>query len=65
MDAIESSDVKVDCTCPDFKYRLAYYASQNGFKEGELENRPAEITNPNNNKGSCCKHILVALNNAS
>lgn len=65
MDAIDSSDVTVDCTCSDFKYRLAYYATQKGFKAGPDENRPAEITNPNDNKGACCKHILAALNNAS
>lgn len=64
MDALSSSHVKVNCTCPDFKYRLAYYASKNGFKSGEQENRPAEITNPLNDKGSCCKHILAVINNA-
>ena len=65
MDAIDSSDVKIDCNCPDFKYRLAYYASQKGYKSGEQETRPADITNPNDSKGALCKHILVALNNAS
>ncbi len=64
MDAISSSDIQVDCTCPDFKYRLAYYATQSGFKAGSKEDRPANITNPLNNKGACCKHILAVINNA-
>lgn len=65
MDAISSSDVKVDCNCPDFKYRLAYHATKQGFKAGEEENRAANITNPNDDKGALCKHIIAALNNAS
>lgn len=65
MEAINTSDILVNCNCPDFKYRLAYWASQNGFKAGQKEDRPTEITNPANNKGSLCKHILTALNNAS
>ena len=64
MDAISSSDIKVECSCKDFIYRLSYYATQQGFKSGSREDRPANITNPLNNKGACCKHILAVINNA-
>lgn len=50
--------------CPDFKYRLSYWLSQHDEIEGEKENREAQITNPNDNLGAGCKHILCILNNA-
>lgn len=65
MQAINTADILIDCSCPDFKYRLSYWATKNGFKVGEKEERPTNITNPTNNKGALCKHILAALNNAS
>lgn len=47
--------VKVECDCPDFRYRFAYLAYKKGY--GSIpEDRPAVKTNPNN-KGRCCKHI--------
>ena len=58
--AVDVSDIYVDCTCPDFKYRFAYQASQKNYKYGKPEKRPARITNPDNN-GSICKHITAAL----
>jgi len=64
MNAISSSDVKISCSCPDFKYRLAYQASRKGAKSGEQETRASNITNPTDNLGLCCKHILAVLNNA-
>ena len=64
MNALSSSQVKISCTCPDFKYRLAYHATNADAKAGEQETRAANITNPTNNLGLCCKHILAVLNNA-
>lgn len=63
MNALSSSDVKISCNCADFKYRLAYWSSKEGAKSGEQETRPSDITNPTNNLGLCCKHILAVLNN--
>lgn len=63
--AISSSDIYISCTCPDFKYRLSYYASKNDYKSGEKETRASNITNPNDSKGAGCKHILAAINNVS
>lgn len=64
MNALSSSQVKISCDCPDFKYRLAYQATRADAKAGEQETRASNITNPTNNLGLCCKHILAVLNNA-
>lgn len=63
LQGINSSDLKIDCTCPDYKYRLKYYASKNGYNKGAAETRASEKTNPNDSKGAVCKHILAVLNN--
>lgn len=62
--ALNSSNIKISCTCPDFIYRFKYQASKNGYNSGKTETRPAKKTNPNNTLGSSCKHVLFALNNA-
>lgn len=61
--AIDQSDVFVNCQCADFKYRFAYVASKGSYKYGKKEMRPADIRNPNNDKGSFCKHLLSVLSN--
>lgn len=63
--AFNSSDVYIRCTCEDFRYRFAYWASKNDLITGEKENRPANITNPNNTKGDGCKHIMLVLSNTN
>ena len=62
MNAADGMDIKVDCTCADFKYRFAYMATKLGYKYGKPENRPANITNPND-YGSMCKHLISMLSN--
>lgn len=62
MDAIDGTDIKVDCTCPDFIYRFAYKCSKMGCKYGKQETRPAKITNPND-FGYLCKHQISLLSN--
>ena len=62
MDAIDGTDIKVDCTCPDFIYRFAYKCSKMGCKYGKQETRPAKITNPND-FGFLCKHQISLLSN--
>lgn len=59
------SDIYVNCTCDDFKYRFAAVLTQKGLNSGQPELRPAKITNPNDDKGRGCKHILLVLNNTS
>lgn len=63
IQAINSGDIKISCTCPDYQYRLKYWNSQSGDEAGEKETRASDITNPENSKGPACKHILAVLNN--
>lgn len=58
-----TGDVYVNCSCPDYKYRFSYWSTINNYNSGEPEIRPADITNPNNDKGSGCKHVLLVLSN--
>ena len=58
-----NDDVYIHCTCPDFKYRQAYYATKNGYNSGPKEPRPSDITNPNDTKGAGCKHVALVLSN--
>jgi len=64
VEALNSSDVKVDCSCSDFIYRFKVWATKNNYNTGKKESREAKITNPNDNLGAACKHILCVLNNA-
>lgn len=61
--AVDAEDILVDCTCPDFRYRFAYWATKYGYKYGKPENRPANITNPDDKIGSFCKHLTALLAN--
>lgn len=57
---VDSSNIYINCTCADFRYRFSYSATQNDYKYGAPETRPAKITNPNND-GAVCKHVTAAL----
>lgn len=63
--AFNSNNVYVHCNCPDWKYRQAYWATMNGYNSGEPENRPSNITNPNDTKGAGCKHVNLCLSDSS
>ena len=58
-------DVYIHCTCPDFKYVYSYVATKDDTNSGEPENIPARIRNPQDNKGSGCKHTLLVLSNSA
>lgn len=58
-------DVYIHCECPDFKYRYNYWDTVKGVNSGDPENRPSDITNPDDNLGRGCKHILLVLSNTS
>ena len=49
--------------CPDFKFRFDFWSTVNNYNSGNPQNIPAKITNPNNTKGSGCKHVLLVLAN--
>ena len=65
LNAFNSDNVYIRCTCEDFKYRHAYWLSKNNVIIGDLENRPSDKTNPNNTLGRGCKHIMLVLSNTS
>ena len=46
-------------------YRFKYWATKKNLLIGDPENRPAKITNPTDDKGPGCKHIILCLSDAS
>lgn len=56
--------VYVSCSCPDWKYRQAYWATKDGYSSGAPEVRPSDITNPRDSKGGGCKHVNLVISNA-
>lgn len=65
LNAFNSDNVYIRCTCPDFQYRFSYWLSKEDIIIGDKEDRPADITNPNNDLGDGCKHIMLVLSNQS
>lgn len=73
--AYNSTDVYFNCTCPDFKYRHAYWATKKDNLIGDPEARPIrrdvyhagglEAANINDDRGPACKHVILALKDAS
>lgn len=63
MEMLRFHDLKVRCTCEDFKYRASYWLSVHNEIEGQPETRPSKITNPHNDIGKICKHLSAVINN--
>lgn len=61
--SFNSDNVYVHCNCPDWQYRFSYWMTVMDVNSGDPENRPSNITNPDNTKGSGCKHVLRVLSN--
>lgn len=59
------ADIYSACSCPDWKYRFSYFSTKNNTTAGDPEDRPSNITNPDDTKGAGCKHILLVLSNTS
>lgn len=57
--------VLVKCSCPDWSFRFSYFASVNDIILGDKENRPSDITNPHDNLGPACKHVILVLSNTN
>lgn len=57
--------VLVKCGCSDWQYRMAYFASVNDIILGDKETRPSDETNPHDNLGPACKHVILVLSNTS
>jgi hypothetical protein len=65
LNSFNSDNVYIRCSCPDFQYRHAFWASKNNIIVGDKETRPSDKTNPNNKLGSGCKHIMLVISNTS
>ena len=63
MRAINLGDVYIGCTCPDFRYRMRFWATQGNYVAGGKETRPSDKTNKDDSLGAACKHGLLILNN--
>lgn len=62
--AYSRNDVLVRCSCPDFKYRYAYWATIDGYIYGDTEMRPPQYKRTNmDGKGATCKHLAGLLSN--
>lgn len=63
IECFNRNDVYIFCSCPDFHYRIGYWASVNDLIVGDKETRPSDITNPDDKLGPACKHICLVLQN--
>lgn len=63
LKAFNGDNVYISCSCPDWKYRMAYFATKNQYNSGAPEVRPSDITNPTDSKGAGCKHSLLVISN--
>ena len=61
IDAINKQNIYVACDCPDHKYRFAYWGSKERYNAGTPQTIPTRFTNPKNNQGADCKHVLKVL----
>lgn len=60
--SLDNNDIYIDCTCPDFAFRYAYFATKDKFKWGKLQpSNGQKIRNPNNDIGCMCKHLYALL----
>lgn len=64
--SLDENDLRVACSCEDWKYRLRYYAVKKDFSADPASQnfnyRPRYTkTNKEDNKGYVCKHILAVL----
>ena len=63
MKVLNIGNVYIGCNCLDAKYRMAYQQTKNDYKAGYKERRPSNITNPLDDLGAGCKHVLLVLAN--
>lgn len=63
MNAYNRDDTYISCSCPDWQYRFNYWATKERYNSGKPELRVADITNPDNDLGSGCKHSMLVISN--
>lgn len=65
LDAFNQEDVYISCTCADWSHRGSFWATMRDINSGPPERRSSKITNPHNDLGPGCKHIMLVLSNNS
>lgn len=63
---LNTGDVWVKCTCPDWKFRFSHWGIINHRSVDGTDKDPGPgkgVANPLNDKGDGCKHILMVLSN--
>ena len=69
IDGFNQDQVYIHCSCPDWRYRMDFWANKNNissnFKPDDPMDRPSDITNPHDRLGAGCKHTLLVLNNTT
>lgn len=76
VNSFNGDNVYIFCSCPDQKFRFGHYALikdissvdgqyWNNRGDGLVVTRAAEITNPRDDKGPGCKHIMLVLSNTT
>ena len=63
--AIKNQNMFIGCTCKDYKFRFQYVATKERYNALQAQLVPATQTNPNNDQGAGCKHILKVLDDLS
>ena len=63
--AIKNQNMFIGCTCKDYKFRFQYIATKERYNALQAQLVPATQTNPNNDQGAGCKHILKVLDDLS
>ena len=65
INGFNKDDVYIHCSCPDATFRHNYWQTKNKVSSGAPELRASNITNPNDDLGAGCKHVLLVLSNTS
>ena len=65
VNAFNSDDVYIGCSCPDMKFRLQYFNTKNKINSTPPQMIPSNITNPHDRLGPGCKHVMMVLSNTS
>lgn len=63
IDSFNRENVYISCSCKDFFYRFGYWATVTNINSGEPQLIPSDTTNPKNDLGPGCKHIMLVLAN--
>lgn len=67
INCLNKDDILIHCTCPDWKFRMAYWCTKKGINSipGEQNSNGQWIANPGDDMGHGCKHVMAALSNRS